>query len=121
MIRSGASCADLARASASTSRAQILRDAGVAFDVHPAHVDEDAVKASGLDGAAVASDGDDLRLPVGRRGHGRLERCDATHDSYLAAPRGSPQEPHAPVGADARVEPFADTAKTLNCGLNFLL
>ncbi|HTT98253.1 MAG TPA: nucleoside triphosphate pyrophosphatase [Rhizomicrobium sp.] len=31
-------------ASGSSSRAQILRDAGVRFTVHPAHIDEDAVK-----------------------------------------------------------------------------
>ena len=31
-------------ASASSSRAQMLRDAGVPFEVHPAHVDEDSVK-----------------------------------------------------------------------------
>ena len=35
----------LVLASASTSRARILRDAGVPFEVRPAHVDEDAVKA----------------------------------------------------------------------------
>jgi septum formation protein len=45
----------LVLASASTSRAQILRDAGVPFEVRPAHVDEDAVKASGGEGAAVAA------------------------------------------------------------------
>jgi septum formation protein len=35
-------------ASASESRAKILKNAGVAFDVAPAHVDEDAVKESML-------------------------------------------------------------------------
>ena len=43
-------------ASGSASRAQILRDAGVAFTVHPAHIDEDAVKNEmrGASGGAVA-------------------------------------------------------------------
>lgn len=41
-------------ASASTSRAQILKDAGVAFDVVPANVDEDTIKATLRDGRAVA-------------------------------------------------------------------
>jgi septum formation protein len=45
----------LVLASASTSRARILRDAGVAFEVQPAHVDEETVKASSRDGAAVAA------------------------------------------------------------------
>jgi septum formation protein len=45
----------LVLASASSSRARILRDAGVAFQVQPAHVDEETVKASGGDGAAVAA------------------------------------------------------------------
>jgi len=45
----------LVLASASSSRAQILRDAGVKFEVRPAHVDEDAVKASGGDAGAVAA------------------------------------------------------------------
>jgi septum formation protein len=45
-------------ASASTSRARMLRDAGVPFEIKPAHVDEDAVKGSllaeGVDPAGVA-------------------------------------------------------------------
>lgn len=41
-------------ASASLSRASLLRGAGVAFDAVPAHVDEDAVKASIGDPRAVA-------------------------------------------------------------------
>jgi septum formation protein len=41
-------------ASASASRAQILRRAGVAFEIVPAHIDEDLVKASGLHSRAVA-------------------------------------------------------------------
>jgi septum formation protein len=45
----------LVLASASASRAQILRDAGVPFEVQPAHVDEETVKASGEDGATVAA------------------------------------------------------------------
>ena len=44
----------LVLASASTSRARILRDAGVPFEVQPARVDEETVKTSGGDGAAVA-------------------------------------------------------------------
>lgn len=43
-------------ASASTSRAQMLRNAGVPFEIRPAHVDEDAVKQSLL--AEGASPGD---------------------------------------------------------------
>jgi septum formation protein len=46
-------------ASASTSRARMLKDAGVAFVVRPATVDEDAVKesllAEGIDAAGVAA------------------------------------------------------------------
>jgi septum formation protein len=45
----------LVLASASTSRAQILRDASVPFEVQPAHVDEDAVKTSCGDNTAVAA------------------------------------------------------------------
>ena len=45
----------LVLASASTSRARVLSEAGVAFAVQPAHIDEDAVKASGADGPAVAA------------------------------------------------------------------
>ena len=45
----------LVLASASTSRARVLSGAGVAFAVQPAHIDEDAVKASGADGQAVAA------------------------------------------------------------------
>jgi septum formation protein len=43
-------------ASGSGSRAQILRDAGVPFTAHPAHIDEDAVKMEmhGAGGRAVA-------------------------------------------------------------------
>jgi septum formation protein len=41
-------------ASASASRAEILKGAGVAFDVVPANVDEDTVKAASHDGRAVA-------------------------------------------------------------------
>jgi septum formation protein len=43
-------------ASGSSSRAQILRDAGLSFAVHPAHIDEDAVKTGlrGAGGRAVA-------------------------------------------------------------------
>lgn len=43
-------------ASGSSSRAQILRDAGVPFTVHPAGIDEDAVKKDmhGADGHAIA-------------------------------------------------------------------
>jgi septum formation protein len=41
-------------ASASASRAKLLENAGVAFTVRPANIDEDGVKASGLDGCAVA-------------------------------------------------------------------
>src|SRR5712692_10030981 len=37
------------------------------------------------------------------------------------APRGSPQEPHAPVEAGAPALPFADMANTLSCGLSFWL
>jgi septum formation protein len=44
----------LVLASASKSRARLLENAGVPFTVRPANVDEDAVKASGLDGRAVA-------------------------------------------------------------------
>jgi septum formation protein len=46
----------LVLASASVSRAEILRRAGVAFVVHPAQVDEDAVKREmrSADGRAVA-------------------------------------------------------------------
>jgi len=43
----------LVLASASASRARLLENAGVAFTVQPANIDEDAVKASGLDGRAV--------------------------------------------------------------------
>jgi septum formation protein len=45
----------LVLASASTSRARVLSEAGVAFAVQPARIDEDAVKASGADGRAVAT------------------------------------------------------------------
>jgi septum formation protein len=45
----------LVLASASTSRARVLSGAGVAFAVQPAHIDEDAVKASVADGQAVAA------------------------------------------------------------------
>jgi septum formation protein len=41
-------------ASASKSRARLLENAGVPFSVRPANIDEDAVKASGLDASAVA-------------------------------------------------------------------
>ncbi len=44
----------LVLASASASRARLLENAGVAFTVQPANIDEDAVKTSGLDGRAVA-------------------------------------------------------------------
>jgi len=44
----------LVLASASASRAKLLENAGVAFTVQPANIDEDAVKTSGLDGRAVA-------------------------------------------------------------------
>jgi septum formation protein len=48
----------LVLASASSSRARLLRHAGVPFEVHPAHVDEDSVKesmlADGADGRAIA-------------------------------------------------------------------
>lgn len=44
----------LVLASASPSRAKLLENAGVAFTVQPANIDEDSVKASGLDGRAVA-------------------------------------------------------------------
>jgi len=48
----------LVLASASTSRARLLRHAGVPFEVHPAHVDEDSVKesmlADGAQGRAIA-------------------------------------------------------------------
>ena len=37
------------------------------------------------------------------------------------APRGSPQEPHAAVGAAVPALLFADMAKTLSCGLSFWL
>ncbi len=41
---------------------------------------------------------------------------------HAPGPRGSPQEPQPPlVGTDALLEPLVDTAKTLSCGLNFLL
>jgi hypothetical protein len=40
---------------------------------------------------------------------------------HAPGPRGSPQEPHEPVDAGALAEPLADTAKTLSCGLSFLL
>ncbi len=43
-------------ASASKSRAAVLRAAGVAFDVVPAHVDEDAVKVSLKAKGATAAD-----------------------------------------------------------------
>jgi septum formation protein len=43
---SGADTPHVVLASASVSRARILRDAGLEFDVVPAHVDEDAVKAA---------------------------------------------------------------------------
>jgi septum formation protein len=49
---------NLILASASTSRARMLTDAGVTFAVAPAHVDEDAVKesllAEGVEAAGVA-------------------------------------------------------------------
>lgn len=45
----------LVLASASTSRAHVLSEAGVVFAVQPAHIDENAVKASGADGRAVAA------------------------------------------------------------------
>jgi septum formation protein len=45
----------LVLASASTSRARVLRDAGVTFAVQPAHVDEDALKASSADGRTIAA------------------------------------------------------------------
>ena len=45
----------LVLASASTSRARVLSEAGVTFAVQPAQIDEDAVKASGADGRAVAA------------------------------------------------------------------
>ncbi|HEX4861703.1 MAG TPA: nucleoside triphosphate pyrophosphatase [Rhizomicrobium sp.] len=45
----------LVLASASTSRARVLSEAGVAFAVQPAQLDEDAVKASGMDAQAVAA------------------------------------------------------------------
>lgn len=45
----------LVLASASASRAALLAAAGVAFDVVPARIDEDAVKASGLGPDAVAA------------------------------------------------------------------
>ena len=43
-------------ASGSSSRAQILRDAGVPFTVHPAQIDEDAIKKEmhSADGRAIA-------------------------------------------------------------------
>ena len=44
----------LTLASASKSRARLLENAGVPFTVRPANIDEDAVKASGADGRAVA-------------------------------------------------------------------
>ncbi len=48
----------LVLASASASRARMLSAAGVPHDIHPAHVDETAVKdallAEGIDGAGVA-------------------------------------------------------------------
>jgi len=48
----------LVLASASSSRAKLLRQAGVPFEVHPAHVDEDGVKesmlADGAQGRAIA-------------------------------------------------------------------
>ncbi len=48
----------LVLASASSSRARLLQHAGVPFEVHPAHVDEDGVKesmlAEGADGRAIA-------------------------------------------------------------------
>ncbi len=45
----------LVLASASASRARMLEAAGVAFEIQPANVDEDAVKAATHDGAAVAA------------------------------------------------------------------
>jgi len=48
----------LVLASASSSRAKLLRQAGVPFEVHPAHVDEDGLKesmlADGAQGRAIA-------------------------------------------------------------------
>lgn len=48
----------LVLASASSSRAKLLEHAGVSFEIHPAHVDEDSVKesmlADGADGRAIA-------------------------------------------------------------------
>jgi len=48
----------LVLASASSSRARLLQHAGVPFEVHPAHVDEDSVKesmlADGAQGRAIA-------------------------------------------------------------------
>jgi len=48
----------LVLASASSSRAKLLRQAGVPFEVHPAHVDEDSIKesmlADGAQGRAIA-------------------------------------------------------------------
>lgn len=44
----------LTLASASKSRARLLENAAIPFTVRPADIDEDAVKASGLDGRAVA-------------------------------------------------------------------
>lgn len=43
-------------ASASASRARLLRLAGVAFDIQPAHVDEDAIKRSLLQERRSAAD-----------------------------------------------------------------
>lgn len=51
----------LVLASASSSRAALLKAAGIAFEVHPAHVDEDAVKESLLgEGAAPRAIADAL-------------------------------------------------------------
>lgn len=39
---------------------------------------------------------------------------------HAPGPRGSPQDPHARVGAAEADEPFAETANTESCGSSFL-
>ena len=64
-------------ASASPARATLLRDAGVAFEVSPARIDEEEIKlslrAEGADGAAVAEILAELKAKtVSRRHRSRL-------------------------------------------------
>ncbi len=64
-------------ASASPVRAELLRQAGVAFEVSPARIDEEEIKHSlgveGADGAVIAETLAELKATtVSRRYHGRL-------------------------------------------------